>query len=55
MSEYDLHSLILACDFRVDDVDRMWNWLKKHRDNWHQLARITLCFTHRFGNPGEYW
>jgi hypothetical protein len=32
MSEYDLHSLILACDFRVDDVDRMWNWLKKHRD-----------------------
>ena len=33
MSEYDLHSLILACDFRVDDIDRMWNWLKKHRDN----------------------
>jgi hypothetical protein len=32
MGEYDLHSLILACDFRVDDVDRMWNWLKKHRD-----------------------
>jgi len=32
MSEYDLHSLILACDFRADDVDRMWNWLKKHED-----------------------
>jgi heme-degrading monooxygenase HmoA len=32
MSEYDLHSLILACDFRVDDVDRMWDWLKKHHD-----------------------
>jgi hypothetical protein len=32
MSEYDLHSLILACDFRVDNVDRMWNWLKKRRD-----------------------
>jgi hypothetical protein len=32
MGEYELHSLILACDFRVDDVDRMWNWLKKHRD-----------------------
>jgi hypothetical protein len=31
MGEYDLHSLILACDFRVDDVDRMWGWLKKHR------------------------
>lgn len=32
MSGYDLHSLILACDFRVDDVDRSWSWLKKHRD-----------------------
>ncbi|OBB15155.1 fatty-acid--CoA ligase [Mycobacteriaceae bacterium 1482268.1] len=32
MSEYSLHSLILACDFRVDDIDRMWTWLKKHRD-----------------------
>jgi hypothetical protein len=32
MSEYDLHSLILACDFRVGDIDRMWSWLTKHRD-----------------------
>ena len=33
MSESNLHSLILACDFRVDDVDRMWSWLKGRRDN----------------------
>ncbi|MBE1548369.1 hypothetical protein GGC64_002393 [Mycobacterium sp. OAS707] len=32
MGEYDLHSFILACDFRVDDVDRMWKWLNKHRE-----------------------
>jgi hypothetical protein len=32
MSDFDLHSLILACDFRVDDVDQMWEWLKKHSD-----------------------
>jgi hypothetical protein len=32
MSGYDLHSLILACDFRVDDVDQMWKWLNKHED-----------------------
>ena len=38
MSEYDLHSLILACDFRVDDVDRMWNWLKKHRDGLSSIG-----------------
>ncbi|MCV7279041.1 fatty-acid--CoA ligase [Mycolicibacterium flavescens] len=38
MSEYDLHSLILACDFRVDDVDRMWKWLKKHRDELESIG-----------------
>jgi hypothetical protein len=32
MSDFDLHSLILACDYRVDEVDRMWEWLKKHSD-----------------------
>lgn len=32
MGGYDLHSFILACDFRVDDVDRMWKWLTGHRD-----------------------
>lgn len=28
MGEHDLHSLILACDFRVDDPQRMWAWLQ---------------------------
>jgi hypothetical protein len=37
MGEYSLHSLILACDFRVDDVDRMWKWLNRHDD---QLASV---------------
>ncbi|MGV0850274.1 fatty-acid--CoA ligase [Mycolicibacterium phlei] len=38
MGEYDLHSLILACDFRVDDVERMWNWLKKHRADMQSIG-----------------
>ena len=32
MNEYDHHSFILACDFHVDDVGRMWKWLTKHHD-----------------------
>ena len=32
MDEYDLHSFILACDFRVDDLEFMWEWLEKHRN-----------------------
>lgn len=38
MGEYDLHSFILACDFRVDDVDRMWEWLKKHHDGLSSMG-----------------
>ncbi len=38
MSEYDLHSLILACDFRVDDVGRMWEWLKKRHDDLSSIG-----------------
>ncbi|MGE4363954.1 fatty-acid--CoA ligase [Mycolicibacterium austroafricanum] len=38
MGEYELHSFILACDFRVDDVDRMWEWLKKHREGLESIG-----------------
>ncbi|OBI74779.1 fatty-acid--CoA ligase [Mycobacterium sp. E740] len=38
MSQYDLHSLILACDFRVADVERMWKWLKKRRDELQSIG-----------------
>jgi hypothetical protein len=31
MGEYELHSLILACDFRVDDVEGMWKPLENRR------------------------
>ena len=32
MSEYGLYSFVVACDFRVDDVKRVWKWLQKHAD-----------------------
>ncbi|MDG4666830.1 fatty-acid--CoA ligase [Mycobacterium sp. 236(2023)] len=38
MGEYSLHSFILACDFRVDDVDLMWKWLNKHRDGLYSIG-----------------
>jgi hypothetical protein len=46
MGEHDLHSRILACDFRVDDVDRKWGWLKMHREplasiGAHHVVRYT--------------
>lgn len=38
MNEYDLHSFILACDFCVDDTDRMWKWLEMHRDRLSSIG-----------------
>jgi hypothetical protein len=38
MGEYDLHSFILACDFRVDDVDFMWEWLGKHGEGLYSIG-----------------
>ena len=46
MGEYDLHSLILACDFRVDDVDRMWAWLKKHREPLASIGAHHVVLVH---------
>jgi hypothetical protein len=38
MGEYDMHSLILACDFRVDDVEYMWGWLEQHRAGFASIG-----------------
>ena len=38
MGEDDLHSFILACDFRVADVERMWKWIKTRRENLHSIG-----------------
>ena len=38
MGEDGLRSFILACDFQVDDVDRMWGWLQKHHDGLESIG-----------------
>ncbi|MGE0783587.1 fatty-acid--CoA ligase [Mycolicibacterium sp.] len=38
MGEYELHSFILACDFRVDDTAAMWEWLTKHRQGLSDIG-----------------
>jgi hypothetical protein len=51
MSEYHLHSLIIACDFRVDDVERTRKFLKKHRDDFAPSGRIASFST---GTPDQF-
>jgi hypothetical protein len=53
MSEFDLHSLILACDFRVDDVDRLWKWMKKRRDPLDSIAAHHVVLYTSIWEPGR--
>ena len=53
MSEYDLHSLILACDFRVADVDGMWRWLKKHEDGLESIGAHHVVVYRSIWEPGR--
>lgn len=53
MGEYDLHSLILACDFRVDDVERMWKWLKKHKDGLNSIGAHHVVLYKSIWEPGR--
>jgi hypothetical protein len=53
MSEFDLHSLILACDFRVDDVERMWKWIKKRRDPLDSIAAHHVVLYTSILEPGR--
>jgi hypothetical protein len=53
MSGYDLHSLILACDFRVDNIDRMWRWLKKRRDSMASIGAHHVVVYTSIWEPGR--
>ena len=53
MSESKLHSLILACDFRVDDVDVMWNWLKRRHDNLASIGAHHVVLYTSIWEPGR--
>jgi hypothetical protein len=45
--------VILACDFRVDDVDRMWTWLKKRRDPLASIAAHHVVLYTSIWEPGR--
>jgi hypothetical protein len=53
MSEHTAHSFILACDFRVDDVDRMRIWLAKHRSDFAAIGAHHVVLYTSIWEPGR--
>jgi hypothetical protein len=53
MDERHLHSCILACDFRVDDVARMWSWLGGHHDALASIGAHHVVLYRSIAEPGR--
>jgi hypothetical protein len=53
MGEYKLHSLILACDFRVDNVDRMWNLFKRQKARLSDIGAHHVVLYTSIWEPGR--
>lgn len=50
---YDLHSLILACDFRVDDPQRMWAWLQTKKAHLNSIGAHHVVLYRSIWEPGR--
>jgi hypothetical protein len=53
LSEHEPHSLILACDFTVDDVDRMWRWIQGQRETLASIGTRYLVVYESVWEPGR--
>lgn len=53
MGEYDLHSFILACDFRVDDSERMWAWLQTKKAGLNSIGAHHVVVYRSIWEPGR--
>ena len=53
MSEYQLHSLILAADYRVDDVEKMWSGLKAKKSHLGDISAHHVVLYTSIWEPGR--
>jgi hypothetical protein len=53
MSEYELHSLILAADYRVDDVTTLWSRLKSRHSHLSDVAAHHVVLYTSIWEPGR--
>jgi hypothetical protein len=53
MSDYGLHSFVVACDFRVDDVERMWSWLQQQADGLASIGAHHVVLYTSIWEPGR--
>jgi hypothetical protein len=53
LREHEPHSLILACDFTVDDVDRMWRWIQGQREALASIGTRYLVVYTSVREPGR--
>lgn len=53
MGDHELHSLVLASDYRVDDVDRMWSLLEQRRSVLSSIGAHHIVVYSSIHEPGR--
>lgn len=53
MGDHDLHSLVLAADYRVDDVERMWSLLEERRSVLSSIGAHHIVVYTSIHEPGR--
>jgi hypothetical protein len=53
LRDNESHSLILACDFTVDDVERMWRWIQGQREILASIGTRYLVVYSSVWEPGR--
>jgi hypothetical protein len=53
LGEHEPHSLILACDFTVDNVERMWGWIQQQQPALASIGTRHLVVYTSVWEPGR--
>jgi hypothetical protein len=53
LTEHEPHSLILACDFTVDSIDRMWCWIQEQQEALASIGTRHLVIYTSIWEPGR--
>jgi hypothetical protein len=51
--QHDPHAVILACDFTVDDVERMWDWIQRQRESLAGIGAHHIVMFASVWEPGR--
>jgi hypothetical protein len=53
LKQHDSPAVVLACDFTVDDVERMWDWIQRQRESLAGIGARHIVMFASVWEPGR--